>query len=133
MDEPVADDLGLAAGAAQVLDVAEDSVDLHVLELVDRVQIPVSIHLIEFSHVILYHINLHTITGEYYECVSAFAYVFGDLDGQALGDEDVLAKFADDVPVVGQAHGLVVLLLLAQLETLVGLWDFQHFIYFNYI
>lgn len=58
MDQPETDDLRLAAGAAQVLDVVEDPVNFYVLKFIHRVQVPVSIHLVEFSHVILDHINL---------------------------------------------------------------------------
>ena len=58
---------------------------------------------------------------------SEMAYILEDLKGQALWDEDSLAKLAANVAWVRIVHGFVIKLLLAQSEVQVGLWYSQHF------
>ena len=49
LNEPKSDDLWLAAWTAQVFDVSKDAVHLDVLEFINGVDVPVSVHFIEFS------------------------------------------------------------------------------------
>ena len=49
LNEPKSDDLWLAARTAQVFDVSKDPVHLNILKFINSVNVPVSIHFIEFS------------------------------------------------------------------------------------
>ena len=62
VDMPVPDDLRLTAQTAEVLDVPHDTVDLDIFELVNCVHVPIGVHLVEFSQVVLYHVNLQQET-----------------------------------------------------------------------
>ena len=49
LNEPKSNDLWLAARAAEVFDVSKDSMHLNVLKFINSVNVPVSVHFIEFS------------------------------------------------------------------------------------
>ena len=49
LNEPKSNDLWLAARTAEVFDVSQDSMHLNVLKFINSVNVPVSVHFIEFS------------------------------------------------------------------------------------